>query len=81
MYLYVCESVSVGLSTFMIDLNQVAVALQGATERSLVILDEFGKGTATVSAGNRLLFPLFHLPPSSPSSLLLPPPSSSFLPG
>ena len=32
----------------MIDLNQVAAALNGATQRSLVILDEFGKGTGTV---------------------------------
>ena len=29
----------------MIDLEQVSHALRGATERSLVILDEFGKGT------------------------------------
>ncbi|XP_065829272.1 mutS protein homolog 5-like isoform X2 [Oscarella lobularis] len=42
------ESVSVGLSTFMIDLNQTAVALQSATESSLVLIDEFGKGTSTV---------------------------------
>ncbi|XP_077862967.1 mutS protein homolog 5-like [Saccoglossus kowalevskii] len=42
------ESVSVGLSTFMIDLNQVSVALRCATERSLVIIDEFGKGTDIV---------------------------------
>ena len=28
----------------MIDLSQVAMALRGATERSLLILDEFGKG-------------------------------------
>ncbi|XP_064408089.1 mutS protein homolog 5 [Latimeria chalumnae] len=42
------ESVSVGLSTFMIDLNQVANAVNSATERSLVLIDEFGKGTNTV---------------------------------
>ncbi|XP_073227555.1 mutS protein homolog 5-like isoform X2 [Porites lutea] len=42
------ETVSVGLSTFMIDLNQVATAVHGATENSLVIIDEFGKGTATI---------------------------------
>jgi len=42
------ETVSVGLSTFMIDLNQVATAVQGATDNSLVIIDEFGKGTATI---------------------------------
>lgn len=32
-------------SAFMIDLAQVSLALRGATSRSLVILDEFGKGT------------------------------------
>ncbi|XP_064626771.1 mutS protein homolog 5-like [Lineus longissimus] len=42
------ESVSVGLSTFMIDLNQVSTALRCATKNSLVILDEFGKGTEAV---------------------------------
>lgn len=31
-------------SAFMIDISQVAMALRGATERSLLILDEFGKG-------------------------------------
>ena len=43
------ESVSKGLSTFMIDLNQVSAAVRCSTERSLIILDEFGKGTETVS--------------------------------
>ncbi|XP_029440186.1 mutS protein homolog 5 [Rhinatrema bivittatum] len=42
------ESVSLGLSTFMIDLNQVANAVNNATKRSLVLIDEFGKGTNTV---------------------------------
>ncbi|XP_053545588.1 mutS protein homolog 5 [Bombina bombina] len=42
------ESVSLGLSTFMIDLNQVARAVDNATEKSLVLIDEFGKGTNTV---------------------------------
>ncbi|XP_048117760.1 mutS protein homolog 5 isoform X3 [Alosa alosa] len=42
------ESVSVGLSTFMIDLNQMAYALKGSTGNSLVLIDEFGKGTNTV---------------------------------
>lgn len=37
--------VSVSMSTFLIDLNQMAVALTGCTARSLVIVDEFGKGT------------------------------------
>ncbi|KAK7886781.1 hypothetical protein WMY93_026402 [Mugilogobius chulae] len=42
------ESVSIGLSTFMIDLNQMAQALNSSTGNSLVLIDEFGKGTNTV---------------------------------
>jgi DNA mismatch repair protein MSH5 len=34
----------------MIDLNQVSLAMRNATAHSLVLLDEFGKGTA--SAGS-----------------------------
>lgn len=34
----------------MIDLNQVSLALRNCTPRSLVLLDEFGKGTK--SAGS-----------------------------
>ncbi|CAE1267086.1 MSH5 [Acanthosepion pharaonis] len=41
------ESVSVGLSTFMLDINQMSDALRNATSQSLVIVDEFGKGTET----------------------------------
>ncbi|XP_067307717.1 mutS protein homolog 5 isoform X2 [Pseudorasbora parva] len=41
------ESVSVGLSTFMIDLNQMAHSLNHSTGNSLVLVDEFGKGTNT----------------------------------
>jgi DNA mismatch repair protein MSH5 len=32
-------------SAFMIDLNQISFALRNATTRSVLILDEFGKGT------------------------------------
>ncbi|WPG99670.1 Hypothetical protein R9X50_00248900 [Acrodontium crateriforme] len=39
------ESVSRIQSTFMIDLQQVSAALSLATRRSLLIFDEFGKGT------------------------------------
>ncbi|KAJ6585066.1 DNA mismatch repair protein MutS [Mycena capillaripes] len=39
------ESVSKVQSAFMIDLNQVSLALRNSTARSLVLLDEFGKGT------------------------------------
>ena len=39
------ETVSRFQSAFMIDLQQVALAMTLATRRSLVIIDEFGKGT------------------------------------
>ncbi len=39
------ESISKAQSAFMIDLQQVALAMTLATHRSLVIIDEFGKGT------------------------------------
>lgn len=39
------ETVSKMQSAFMIDLQQVALAINLATHRSLVIIDEFGKGT------------------------------------
>ena len=39
------ETVSRFESAFMIDLQQVALAMTLATHRSLVIIDEFGKGT------------------------------------
>ncbi|KAK2556631.1 MutS protein-like protein 5 [Acropora cervicornis] len=54
------ETVSIALSTFMIDLNQVATAVQGATENSLVIIDEFGKGTATIDGLSLLSATLRH---------------------
>jgi DNA mismatch repair protein MSH5 len=39
------ESVSLNQSSFFIDASQVAGMLRGADERSLVLLDEWGKGT------------------------------------
>ncbi|KAF9911820.1 MutS protein msh5 [Linnemannia zychae] len=41
------ETVSSIESAFMTDLQQVALAIRMATARSLVVLDEFGKGTAS----------------------------------
>lgn len=50
------ESVTRGQSTFMIDLQQMFVALDLATPRSLLILDEFGKGTDSSGMSPGCLF-------------------------
>lgn len=41
------DNLAAGLSTFMVEMTETATILHGAGERSLVLLDEIGRGTST----------------------------------
>ncbi|VVC32807.1 DNA mismatch repair protein MutS, core,DNA mismatch repair protein MutS, C-terminal,P-loop containing [Cinara cedri] len=54
------ESVSTLMSAFMIDLKQMSVAVNESTCGSLIILDEFGKGTSELNGLALLLASISH---------------------
>jgi len=66
------DDIAAGQSTFMVEMLETAAILHTATERSLVILDEIGRGTATwdgLAIARAVLEHLHHRPGGTPRTL------------
>ncbi|XP_059098845.1 mutS protein homolog 5-like [Tigriopus californicus] len=64
------ESISLGLSSFMVDVNQMSLCLRSATPNSLILVDEFGKGTSETDGLALLAATLDHLATQNPFLLV-----------
>ena len=66
------DDIAAGQSTFMVEMVETAAILHNATERSLVILDEVGRGTATqdgLAIARAVVEFLHHRPGGTPRTL------------
>jgi DNA mismatch repair protein MutS len=66
------DDIAAGQSTFMVEMLETATILNNATERSLVILDEVGRGTSTydgLAIAHAVIEYLHHRPGGTPRTL------------